>query len=130
MSRISGDRAISETASRKLVTPLSGSLSTAQIRHTLSLLLAGQFANGSVTGNTLLAEFLYLAEYIERMGTGTLDMIRRCVEANLPEPQFAVTDGFVATVRGESLAGQAGVQAVLSDKEAVITFLKPGSAKA
>lgn len=81
-------------------------------------------AHGSVPGNPLLAESLYLAEYIERMGTGTLDMIRQCVEANLPEPQFAVTNGFVATVRRESFAGQAevqaGVQAVLSDKEAAM----------
>ena len=50
-------------------------------------------------GNPLLAESLYLTEYIERMGTGTLDMIRRCVEAGLPEPEFAVTDGFVTTIR-------------------------------
>ena len=55
--------------------------------------------HGSVPGNPLLAESMYLAEYIERMGTGTLDMIRRCVEAGLPEPEFTVTDGFVATVR-------------------------------
>ena len=61
-------------------------------------------AHGSVPGNPLLAESLYLAEYIERMGTGTLDMIRRCVEADLPEPEFAVTDGFVATVRRPVLA--------------------------
>ena len=54
--------------------------------------------HASVPGNPLLAESLYLAEYIERMGTGTLDMIRRCVEAGLPEPEFAVTDGFVTTV--------------------------------
>lgn len=31
-------------------------------------------AHTSVPGNPLLAESLYLAEYIERMGTGTLDM--------------------------------------------------------
>ena len=55
-------------------------------------------AHRSVPGNPLLAESLYLTEYIERMGTGTLDMIRRCVEAGLPEPEFAVTDGFVTTV--------------------------------
>ena len=61
-------------------------------------------AHGSVPGNPLLAESLYLAEYIERMGTGTLDMIRRCVEDGLPEPEFAVTDGFVATVRRPVLA--------------------------
>ena len=68
------------------------------------------------------------------MGTGTVDMIRRCAAVNLPEPEFVVTDGFVATVRRESLAGQAGVQAgvqvgvqvgvqaVLSDKE--VTMLR------
>ena len=56
-------------------------------------------AHRSVPGNPLLAESLYLTEYIERMGTGTLDMIRRCVEAGLPEPEFAVTDGFVTTIR-------------------------------
>ena len=52
-------------------------------------------AHGSVPRNPLLAESLYLAEYIERMGTGTLDMIRRCAEAGLREPGFAVEDGFV-----------------------------------
>ena len=60
----------------------------------------------SVPVNPLLAESLYLAEYIERMGTGTLDMIRRCVEASLPEPEFTVTDGFVTTVGRKVLAGQ------------------------
>ena len=55
-------------------------------------------AHSSVPGNPLLAESLYLTEYIERMGTGTLDMIRRCAEAGLQEPDFAVSDGFVTTV--------------------------------
>jgi len=52
-----------------------------------------------VPANPLLAEPLYLAKYIERMGTGTGDMIRRCREAGLPEPEFALTDGFVTTIR-------------------------------
>lgn len=55
-------------------------------------------AHRSVPANPLLAESLYLMEYIERMGTGTLDMIGRCVAQGLPEPDFAVTDGFVTTV--------------------------------
>lgn len=55
-------------------------------------------AHRSMPGNPLLAESLYLAEYIERMGTGTLDMISRCAEAGLPEPEFSFTDGFVTTV--------------------------------
>ena len=63
-------------------------------------------AHASVPGNPLLAKSLYLNQYIERMGTGTLDMIRRCVKAGLPEPEFAVTDGFVTTVRRQALAIQ------------------------
>ncbi|WP_301663496.1 ATP-binding protein [Methanoculleus frigidifontis] len=51
-------------------------------------------AHGSVPGNPLLAEPMYLTGYIERMGTGTRDMIRRCTEAGLPEPEFGVSDGF------------------------------------
>jgi ATP-dependent DNA helicase RecG len=38
------------------------------------------------------------------MGTGTGDMIQRCTEAGLPEPEFAVSDGFqtiIRRVRGE-----------------------------
>ena len=37
-------------------------------------------------------------------------MIRRCVEAGLPEPQFAVTDGFLTTVHRAALADHAGGQ--------------------
>ena len=55
-------------------------------------------AHGSIPHNPLLAESLYLVEYIERMGTGTLDMIKRSVEAGLPEPDFSVEDGFVTTI--------------------------------
>jgi predicted HTH transcriptional regulator len=50
--------------------------------------------HGSVPANPLLAEPLYLAQYIERLGTGTADMIRRCREAGLPEPVFSLDDGF------------------------------------
>ena len=63
--------------------------------------------HGSVPGNPLLAEPLYLARYIERMGTGTGDMIRRCREAGLPEPGFAVSDGFAITIWRRSV-GAAG----------------------
>jgi ATP-dependent DNA helicase RecG len=56
-------------------------------------------AHGSIPGNPLLAEPLYLTKYIERMGTGTRDMIRRCKEVSLPEPEFAIADGFVTILR-------------------------------
>jgi len=46
-------------------------------------------------GDALLAEPMYPAKYIERMGTGTRDMMAKCREAHLPEPEFEITDGFV-----------------------------------
>ena len=55
--------------------------------------------HGSVPANPLLAEPLYLTKYIERMGTGTGDMIKRCKQAGLAEPKFSLTDGFVVTIR-------------------------------
>lgn len=54
--------------------------------------------HGSVPANPLLAEPMYLARYIERMGTGTRDMIALCHDAGLPEPRFVQRDGFVVTI--------------------------------
>lgn len=42
----------------------------------------------SVPRNRLICEPLFLAHYIERAGTGTLDIIKLCTEAGLPEPEF------------------------------------------
>lgn len=53
--------------------------------------------HASIPHNPLLAEPLYLTKYIERMGTGTGDMIRYCHEVGLPEPQFSISDGFFVT---------------------------------
>jgi len=55
--------------------------------------------HGSYPGNPLIAEPFYLTKYIERMGTGIHDMIERCREAGLPEPEFKLTDGFVTVIR-------------------------------
>ena len=52
----------------------------------------------SVPSNRLLARSLYLAQYIEEMGTGTLDMIRRCRDAGLSEPEFTDSGGFKITI--------------------------------
>ena len=52
----------------------------------------------SVPSNPLLARSLYLNRYIEEMGTGTLDMIRRCTDADLPEPEFDDSSGFKTTI--------------------------------
>ena len=52
----------------------------------------------SVPNNRLLARSLYLTQYIEEMGTGTLDMIRRCRDAGLSEPEFTDSRGFKTTI--------------------------------
>ena len=67
-------------------------------------------AHGSAPTNPLLAGSLYLAKYIEQMGTGTLEMIRRCSKSGLPEPEFSVADGFVTTFRRAPLADRVTVQ--------------------
>jgi hypothetical protein len=44
--------------------------------------------HASIPRNPLIADHLFLVRYIEKAGTGTLDMIARCREAGLPEPEF------------------------------------------
>ena len=52
-----------------------------------------------MNNNPLLAEPMYLTQYIERMGTGIRDMIQRCRKAELPEPEFRIDGGiFVLTI--------------------------------
>ena len=70
----------------------------------------------SVPGNPLLARAMYLVKYIEQMGTGTLDMIERCVGAGLREPEFEVTGRFVTRIRRAALAGQ---PVVFTDRDEV-----------
>ncbi len=70
----------------------------------------------SVPGNPLLARAMYLVKYIEQMGTGTLDMIERCVAAGLREPEFEASGEFVTRIRRAALAGQ---PVVFTDKDDV-----------
>ncbi len=58
-----------------------------------------RMAHASIPRNPLLAEPLFLARYIEKAGTGTLDMIALCREAGLREPTFRQEGGqFVQTL--------------------------------
>lgn len=50
--------------------------------------------HASVPFNPLLAEPMYLKGYIERMGTGTSDILRIAKENNLQEPVFEQGDDF------------------------------------
>jgi predicted HTH transcriptional regulator len=52
----------------------------------------------SIPTNPLLAEPMYLAGYIERMGTGTGDIVRLCAGHNLKEPEFRQEEEFITTI--------------------------------
>lgn len=54
--------------------------------------------HASIPRNPLIAESLFWARYIEKLGTGTLDMIERCRKAGLPEPTFEQRGGTFAIV--------------------------------
>ncbi|MDD3932401.1 MAG: ATP-binding protein [Methanoculleus sp.] len=47
----------------------------------------------SVPRTPLIAEPLFLTRYIEKAGTGPLDMIEQCVRAGLPPPEFRQNGG-------------------------------------
>jgi len=64
--------------------------------------------HASIPRNPLIAEPLYLARYIEKAGSGTLDMIDRCGEAGLPSPDFEERAGqFVTTIWRDWLTDEA-----------------------
>ena len=50
--------------------------------------------HSSYPANPRLAECMYQAGYIERFGTGTLEIIRLLEEAKLHEPDFNIDEGF------------------------------------
>lgn len=61
--------------------------------------------HASIPRNPLIAEPFFLAHYIEKAGTGTLDMIQLCRDAGLPEPDFIQQGGqFVTTIWRDWLA--------------------------
>ncbi len=62
----------------------------------------------SVPHNPLIANPLYLTHYIEKAGTGILDMIRLCKDAGLPEPDYEQRgDQFVTTIWRDWLTSKA-----------------------
>ena len=79
----------------------------------------------SLPGNPLLARAMYLVQYIEQMGTGTLDMIERCVDAGLREPEFEASGNFVIRIRRAAPAGQ---PVVFTDGEDVRRRTRRGTA--
>ena len=76
--------------------------------------------HSSYPRNPLIAESLYLAKYIERMGTGIQDIVKHCVEYGLPEPEFKMTDAFVTIIyrkKGVAFEKVGGAKSVTKELE-------------
>jgi len=83
-------------------------------------------AHSSIPKNLHLATPLYLTHYIEKAGTGTLDMIALCTKAELPEPDFRqVGAQFVVTLWRDWLTMNLISSLHLNERQLeVIQFLK------
>jgi len=57
----------------------------------------------SIPANPLMAEPMYLAGYIERLGTGTSDMVRIAASAGLKEPEFIQAEDFKTIIYRTSI---------------------------
>jgi predicted HTH transcriptional regulator len=72
----------------------------------------------SLPRNPLIAESLFLAHYIEKVGSGTLDVIAGCQEAELPEPEFLQEgDQFVLRVWRDWLTADVLAGLNLNDRQ-------------
>jgi len=74
--------------------------------------------HSSIPKNPLIADPLFLAHYIEKAGTGSLDMIRLCLESGLPEPDFEQHDNqFVVTIWRDWLTAEVLAETGLSERQ-------------
>jgi ATP-dependent DNA helicase RecG len=81
--------------------------------------------HASLPRNPLLAEPLFLARYIEKAGTGTLDMIRLMGAAGLPTPEFRQDGQFVLTLwRDEMTAARLDELGLNPRQRRAITAIK------
>jgi len=77
-------------------------------------------AHPSIPRNPLIAEAMYLARYIERAGTGTLDITRLCKAAKLKPPQFRESLGqFIQTIYRASPAKATAQATAQADDESL-----------
>lgn len=76
--------------------------------------------HSSVPRNVRLAEVLWFAHYVEKVGTGTLDVIAGCQRADLPEPDFRQSgDEFVVTLWRDALTEEVLAGMTLNERQRV-----------
>jgi predicted HTH transcriptional regulator len=69
-----------------------------------------QYAHSSMPVNPILAHPAYLAGYIEEMGTGTSDIIDKCLDAGLDMPEFVQAESFKVVIWREKNVDQGELQ--------------------
>jgi predicted HTH transcriptional regulator len=86
--------------------------------------------HASHPGNPLIAEPLFLTKYIEKAGTGTVDMYDQCQKAGMKPPEFRVENGyFILTIwRKQSippsgLPTQSATQSATQSTDPIIRLL-------
>lgn len=81
----------------------------------------------SIPANRLIAQPLFLAGYIEQMGTGTLDMIKQCKAAGLKPPEFRQAMGQVMQTlwRPQRVAVETGTAQVTPEVTPEVAKLLP-----
>ena len=78
--------------------------------------------HSSHPGNPLVAEPLFLTKYIEKAGTGTVDMFDQCRKAGMKPPQFRLENGlFILTIWRKRPTERTGVRG----RDQVGTMLGP-----
>jgi ATP-dependent DNA helicase RecG len=64
--------------------------------------------HASIPRNPLIADPLFLTKYIEKAGTGTVDMINRCRNAGMKLPQYTMDGAFFMTTIWRNTGGTTG----------------------
>ncbi|MGB4847981.1 MAG: DUF4062 domain-containing protein [Saprospiraceae bacterium] len=93
-----------------------------------------KFPHASYPTNPLIAEPLYLAGYIERMGTGIPDMVKACLDAGLKEPDIVQEEAFRITLwrkdqATDQVTDQVTEQATEQVRRLILTLEKEMSGK-
>ena len=80
----------------------------------------------SIPKNPLIAAQFFLIKYIEKWGTGTIEMVKRCVEWGLPEPEFELTGtSLIVTFRKAVLTEEFLRNLGLNDRQIeIVKYLK------
>jgi len=81
-------------------------------------------AHSSYPANPLLAEPMYLAGYIERMGTGIPDLIKACTNAGLKEPELIQNETFTTLIWRKFEATEQATEQVTQQVKNLVLILE------